>query len=137
MAGDDEDEAAFQAPAAAEGTPGDGTPAIAGPSGSGKTTMLQLLGALDRASAGTVLFEGRDLARLGDRALAELRLRRIGFVFQQFNLIPTLTALQNVEAALAPAGVKSAEATARAAELLGRVGLAERLGHLGYTALTA
>ena len=104
--------------------------ALAGPSGSGKTTMLQLLGALDRASSGTVMFEGRDLARLGDRELAELRLRRIGFVFQQFNLIPTLTALQNVEAALAPAGVKSAEAIERATELLGRVGLAERLGHL-------
>ena len=104
--------------------------ALAGPSGSGKTTMLQLLGALDRASSGTVMFEGRDLARLGDRELAELRLRRIGFVFQQFNLIPTLTALQNVEAALAPAGVKSAEAIERATELLGRVGLAGRLGHL-------
>ena len=79
--------------------------ALEGPSGSGKTTLLQLLGALDRPSAGSVLFEGRDLAMLGDGELAELRLKAFGFVFQQFNLIPTLTALENVEAGLAPVGV--------------------------------
>src|SRR5258708_8288002 len=78
--------------------------ALEGPSGSGKTTLLQLLGALDRPSGGEVLFEGRDLATLADRELAELRLRSFGFVFQQFNLIPTLTAVQNVEAKLIPAG---------------------------------
>ena len=79
--------------------------ALEGPSGSGKTTLLQLLGALDRPSNGHVVFEGRDLAELRDGDLAELRLRSFGFVFQQFNLIPTLTALENVEAKLAPTGV--------------------------------
>ena len=69
----------------------------------GKTTLLQLLGALDRPTAGEVLFEGRDMARLGDAELSRIRLSSIGFVFQQFNLIPTLTAAQNVEVALAPA----------------------------------
>src|SRR2546429_8937702 len=82
---------------------------VAGPSGSGKTTLLQLLGALDRPTDGVVHFEGRDLGALGDGELAKLRLRALGFVFQQFNLIPTLTARQNVEAALAPtAGGRSA-----------------------------
>ena len=81
--------------------------ALEGPSGSGKTTLLQLLGALDRPSSGNVLFEGRDLGVLGDGELAELRLKAFGFVFQQFNLIPTLTALENVEAGLAPVGVSS------------------------------
>src|SRR5918996_1188608 len=75
--------------------------AVFGPSGSGKTTLLQLLGALDRPSRGSIHFEGQPLERLGDSALAELRLRAMGFVFQQFNLIPTLTAAENVEAALA------------------------------------
>jgi putative ABC transport system ATP-binding protein len=103
---------------------------IAGPSGSGKTTLLQLLGALDRPTAGELRFEGADLATLGDRDLTRLRLRRIGFVFQQFNLIPTLTAQQNVEAALAPTGMKTDERRARSSELLERVGLGGRLSHL-------
>ncbi len=81
--------------------------ALEGPSGSGKTTLLQLLGALDRPSSGRILFEGRDLAQLRDGELAELRLRSFGFVFQQFNLIPTLTALENVQAKLAPTGVSA------------------------------
>jgi putative ABC transport system ATP-binding protein len=104
--------------------------AIAGPSGSGKTTLLQLLGALDRASAGRVVFEGRDLGALGDGELAKLRLRALGFVFQQFNLIPTLTARQNVEAALAPAGGDGSQRHQRAAELLDAVGLGKRAEHL-------
>jgi putative ABC transport system ATP-binding protein len=104
--------------------------AIEGPSGSGKTTLLQLLGALDRPSNGSVSFEGRDLARLGDGELAELRLRSFGFVFQQFNLIPTLTALENVEAKLAPTGVSDAELRERAGALLAEVGLADRATHL-------
>src|SRR5918998_2730450 len=83
--------------------------AIFGPSGSGKTTLLQLLGALDRPSAGSIRFEGRPLESLGDTALAELRLRALGFIFQQFNLIPTLTAAENVEAALAPLGISRHE----------------------------
>ena len=104
--------------------------ALEGPSGSGKTTLLQLLGALDRPSSGQVFFEGRDLATLGDRALAELRLRSFGFVFQQFNLIPTLTALENVEAGLAPTGVGSGELRERSLGLLGEVGLSDRADHL-------
>jgi putative ABC transport system ATP-binding protein len=104
--------------------------AVEGPSGSGKTTLLQLLGALDRPSNGSVSFEGRDLARLGDGALAELRLRSFGFVFQQFNLIPTLTALENVEAKLAPTGVARDELRTRAEAMLAEVGLAERATHL-------
>ena len=104
--------------------------ALEGPSGSGKTTLLQLLGALDRPSAGSVLFEGRDLAMLGDRELADLRLNAFGFVFQQFNLIPTLTALENVESALAPVGVPSVELRRRSLALLDEVGLGERASHL-------
>jgi putative ABC transport system ATP-binding protein len=104
--------------------------AIEGPSGSGKTTLLQLLGALDRPSNGTVLFEGRDLSRLGDGDLAELRLRSFGFVFQQFNLIPTLTAVENVEAKLAPTGIPATELRERAEALLHEVGLSERATHL-------
>ena len=102
--------------------------ALEGPSGSGKTTLLQLLGALDRPSGGEVLFEGEDLAQLGDRELANLRLHSFGFVFQQFNLIPTLTAVENVEAKLVPAG----GTRERALELLGEVGLAERSDHLPH-----
>jgi putative ABC transport system ATP-binding protein len=103
---------------------------VAGPSGSGKSTLLQLLGALDRPSAGEITFEGRDLARIGEGELAELRLRTLGFVFQQFNLIPTLTASENIEVALAPAGETAPQRQARITELLGRVGLEERRGHL-------
>ena len=104
--------------------------ALEGPSGSGKTTLLQLLGALDRPSSGEVLFEGRDLATLGDGDLAELRLKAFGFVFQQFNLIPTLTALENVESKLAPIGVPADELRDRSLALLDEVGLAERASHL-------
>jgi putative ABC transport system ATP-binding protein len=104
--------------------------ALEGPSGSGKTTLLQLLGALDRPSNGSVVFEERDLARLGDGDLAELRLRSFGFVFQQFNLIPTLTALENVEAKLAPTGIADDELTERSQALLAEVGLAGRASHL-------
>jgi putative ABC transport system ATP-binding protein len=100
--------------------------ALEGPSGSGKTTLLQILGALDRPSAGTVTFDGSDLVKQPDSALADLRLRSFGFVFQQFNLIPTLTAVENVEAKLAPVG----GTRERALELLGEVGLAERADHL-------
>jgi putative ABC transport system ATP-binding protein len=104
--------------------------AIVGPSGSGKTTLLQLLGALDRSTAGELLFEGRDVGRLGDRALSELRLEVLGFVFQQFNLIPTLTAAQNVEIALAPTSTRRAERRERVLSLLASVGLGERADHV-------
>jgi putative ABC transport system ATP-binding protein len=104
--------------------------ALEGPSGSGKTTLLQLLGALDRPSSGHVLFEGRDLAELRDGDLAELRLRSFGFVFQQFNLIPTLTALENVEAKLAPTGLSRVASRQQAEAMLAEVGLAARATHL-------
>ena len=103
---------------------------VVGPSGSGKTTLLQLLGALDRPTSGEIHFEGRDLGRMRDGELTELRLRTIGFIFQQFNLIPTLTAAQNVEAALAPAGLDGEARRARAVELLETVGLGGRAAHL-------
>jgi putative ABC transport system ATP-binding protein len=101
---------------------------VVGPSGSGKTTLLQLLGGLDRATSGSVLFESRDLAKLGDGELSRLRLGTFGFVFQQFNLIPTLTAAQNVEVALAPRGVPERGETAL--RLLDSVGLASRARHV-------
>jgi putative ABC transport system ATP-binding protein len=104
--------------------------AIVGPSGSGKTTLLQLLGALDRPSTGDILFEGRDIASSGDGALDKLRLRTFGFVFQQFNLIPTLTAAQNVEIALAPTGTPKGERRDAVQRLLDAVGLAPRADHV-------
>ena len=104
--------------------------AIFGPSGSGKTTLLQLLGALDRPSGGSIRFEGQPLERLGDSALADLRLRAMGFVFQQFNLIPTLSARDNVEAALAPLGLSRLERREAAEKHLAAVGLAPRGHHL-------
>jgi putative ABC transport system ATP-binding protein len=104
--------------------------ALEGPSGSGKTTLLQLLGALDRPSSGRVLFEGNDLATISDNGLAELRLRSFGFVFQQFNLIPTLTAVENVEAKLAPVAGKDPNLRVRALAMLSEVGLLERADHL-------
>jgi putative ABC transport system ATP-binding protein len=103
---------------------------IVGPSGSGKSTLLQLLGTLDRPTNGQLEFEGRELARLGDGELTELRLKSIGFIFQQFNLIPTLTAAQNVEVALAPGGLDGDARRARVHELLESVGLGGRAHHL-------
>jgi putative ABC transport system ATP-binding protein len=103
---------------------------IAGPSGSGKSTLLRLLGALDRPSSGTVSYEGEDLARRSPNELAALRRRTFGFIFQQFNLIPTLTAVQNVEVAMAPEGLQPAMCRERADELLDGVGLAPRSEHL-------
>ena len=104
--------------------------ALEGPSGSGKTTLLQLLGALDRPSEGSVFFEGRNLAELPDGELARLRLDAFGFVFQQFNLIPTLSALENVEAALAPQDLPDELLRKRALALLEEVGLGERVDHV-------
>src|ERR687896_614595 len=104
--------------------------AIFGPSGSGKTTLLQLLGALDRPSAGSIHLDGRPLERLGDSALAELRLRALGFIFQQFNLIPTLTAAENVEAALAPLRMSRHERRQTVQRHLDAVGLGPRAQHL-------
>ena len=103
---------------------------VAGPSGSGKTTLLQLLGGLDRPTEGELLFEGRNLSRLGDSSLTSLRLETFGFVFQQFNLIPTLTARENVEAALAPTGMATARRRSLAEVKLDSVGLGGRTSHL-------
>jgi putative ABC transport system ATP-binding protein len=104
--------------------------AIAGPSGSGKTTLLQLLGALDRPTSGEVLFEARDIARLRDGELSKLRLHAFGFVFQTFNLIPTLTAAQNVEIALAPTGGRAEDRRKTVMRLLDAVGLSARTDHV-------
>jgi len=104
--------------------------AIQGASGSGKSTLLQLLGGLEKVSSGSLSFAGRELSKLGDKELTALRATQIGFVFQHFNLIPTLSALQNVEAALAPAGMKTSARRARAKNLLDQVGLAGRQTHL-------
>ena len=104
--------------------------AIEGPSGSGKTTLLQLLGGLERASSGSLTLDGAELSSLDDRSLTSLRCREIGFVFQHFNLIPTLTASQNVETAIAPLGGGKADRRARARQLLEQVGLGDRCDHL-------
>ncbi len=104
--------------------------AIEGPSGSGKSTLLQLLGALDRPTSGTLTFDGSPLGDLGERARTAVRARQVGFVFQGFNLIPTLTAAENVETAMAPLAVPRRERQARCTELLTRVGLGERSTHI-------
>jgi putative ABC transport system ATP-binding protein len=103
---------------------------LEGPSGSGKTTLLQLLGALDSPTGGTIRFEGRDLGGLSDRELTKIRAEEIGFVFQHFNLIPTLTAEENVAIAMFPNHVRSHQRLERAKDLLNQVGLGPRLGHL-------
>jgi putative ABC transport system ATP-binding protein len=104
--------------------------AVEGPSGSGKSTLLQLLGALDTPTAGRVELDGMPLSDAGDKALTALRSRSIGFVFQQFNLIPTLTARENVEIALLPTKMSRSERRERADRLLVQVGLADRADHL-------
>ncbi|MFE9676124.1 ABC transporter ATP-binding protein [Streptomyces sp. NPDC006259] len=103
---------------------------IQGPTGGGKSTLLQMLGGLDRPSEGEVVLDGTDLATLSEARLTKVRGENIGFVFQSFNLIPTLTAQENVETALVPLGVKGRQRRERAAEALSSVGLGERLGHL-------
>lgn len=103
--------------------------AIIGPSGSGKSTLMHILGLLDRPTDGRIVVEGEDTAGLRDDELSELRNRRIGFVFQAFNLLAKTTALANVELPLIYAGVRSSERTRRAREALERVGLGERLHH--------
>ncbi len=103
--------------------------AIVGPSGSGKSTLMHLLGCLDRPSAGQYLLDGQDISQLPDKRLAQLRGEKIGFVFQGFQLIPRMTALENVLLPMILCGVKEKERTARAEALLGRVGLGDRLHH--------
>ncbi|MFJ1583327.1 ABC transporter ATP-binding protein [Streptomyces sp. NPDC088197] len=103
---------------------------IQGPTGGGKSTLLQMLGGLDRPTSGAVELDGVDLAKLGEAKLTKVRSENIGFIFQSFNLIPTLTAQENVETALVPMGVKGATRRERAARALESVGLGERLTHL-------
>ena len=104
--------------------------AIMGPSGSGKSTLMNLLGCLDVATAGQYLLEGEDVAALDDTALARVRNRRIGFVFQSFNLIPRMTALTNVELPMVYGRVRGGERRQRAEAALELVGLADRADHL-------
>jgi putative ABC transport system ATP-binding protein len=100
--------------------------AITGPSGSGKSTLLGLLAGLDRPTSGRVLLDGHDLSALGEDERARLRSERVGFVFQSFHLIPTLTALENVQV---PLELRGEDARGRAAELVERVGLKDRAHH--------
>jgi putative ABC transport system ATP-binding protein len=103
---------------------------LEGPSGSGKSTLLQLLGALDTPTSGQITFAGRSLEHESDQVLTDIRSKEIGFVFQQFNLIPTLSADDNVAIAMIPREPSREKRSARAEELLTQVGLAHRLGHL-------
>lgn len=103
--------------------------ALMGPSGSGKSTLMNMLGCLDTPTSGSYHLAGEDVGALGDDALADIRNRRIGFVFQTFNLMPRYTALENVALPMVYAGVGRAEREARAAEVLEQVGLADRMDH--------
>ena len=103
--------------------------ALTGPSGCGKSTLLHLCGAMDRPSAGRLLFEGQDVAQLDDDALTRLRRDRIGFVFQFFNLLPTLTIGDNIALPCLLAGMPSRQAEGRARTLADRVGIGHRLAH--------
>jgi putative ABC transport system ATP-binding protein len=104
--------------------------AISGPSGCGKSTLLHLVGGVDTPTAGSIVFEQRDLARLSEPERARIRLTRIGFVFQRFFLLPMLTAAENVELPQAEAGMPTGERRTRTRELLEYVGLGDRADHL-------
>jgi putative ABC transport system ATP-binding protein len=103
--------------------------AIQGTSGSGKSTLLNLIGGLDRPTQGEIVFDGKSLAPLTQKEMARYRKRAVGMIFQNFNLIPTMTAIENVELALAFGGLRGREREERAKALLARVGLAERFTH--------
>ena len=103
--------------------------AIVGPSGSGKSTLMNIIGCLDIADSGQYILDGQDISTYSERQLATVRNRKIGFIFQQFNLLPKLTALENVELPLTYQGVGGQERKARALDALELVGLAERTHH--------
>ena len=103
---------------------------VVGPSGSGKSTLLHVVGLVDSPTGGEQLFEGRDVTKLPERERTQLRLHRLGFIFQQFFLLPILTARENVELPMGEAGVPRRERRERAEDLLARVGLAHRMEHL-------
>jgi putative ABC transport system ATP-binding protein len=103
--------------------------ALMGPSGSGKSTLMNMLGCLDSPTSGTYILNGQDVSRLEDDALADIRNREIGFVFQTFNLLPRYTALENVALPMVYAGVPKAERQDRAREVLAQVGLGDRMDH--------
>ena len=104
--------------------------AIQGPTGHGKSTLLQMLGALDRPTSGTVELDGQDLTGLRESQLTKVRATSVGFIFQTFNLIPTLSAQENVEAALVPLDVDDGQRKERARQALAEVGLGDRARHL-------
>lgn len=103
--------------------------AIMGPSGSGKTTLMNIIGCLDRMSEGSYYFEDEDVSRMDENALSDLRLQKIGFVFQNFNLLATESALENVALPLIYAGIKKSERNERALDALEKVGLEDRASH--------
>ena len=103
--------------------------AIMGPSGSGKSTLMHIVGALDTPTGGTAFLDGQDLQQLKERQLVTLRGKKVGFVFQTFNLIQTLSAQQNVELPMIFQGIRKGERARRAKELLSKVGLADRVRH--------
>jgi putative ABC transport system ATP-binding protein len=103
---------------------------IVGPSGSGKSTLLHIIGCMDTPTRGEVFFKGKSVGQMSDRERTRIRCHEVGFVFQTFNLLPTLTAFGNVELAMRLAGRPRAERRERARELLEKVGLGERMGHL-------
>ncbi len=103
--------------------------AIMGPSGSGKSTLMHILGALDQPTSGTYVLDGQDISHVSDRDLAGIRNRKIGFVFQSYNLLPRTPAIKNVMLPMMYANVVPAERTERAAKLLTLVGLHDRMGH--------
>lgn len=102
---------------------------VMGPSGSGKSTVMNLIGCLDRPTSGEVYIDGKNVSRLSENKLAEMRRKKVGFIFQQFNLIPRLNALENVELPMWFAGVAREKRSRQAMELLGAVGLEHRLKH--------
>jgi putative ABC transport system ATP-binding protein len=104
--------------------------ALQGPTGHGKSTLLQIIGGLDRPSSGTVEFDSKILSKMRETKVTKVRATSIGFIFQTFNLIPTLSAQENVEAALVPLGVRRSARRSRAEQALTAVGLGDRLRHL-------